>query len=179
MLTYSYTFSLSIFRQLLWAPPWWTFIRSNVFQISVYNYNYNYVIKITIVNKTTIKHALMSAWLIQNGHHGVRVNWFRSHQSIQLICVSATTAKSDRKLTGMSENPELQRSVLQSTPFLFWCYLHWHPGMHPVYAVPQPRTMTGSPEVERTIVTYDVLRYLDGMCHTEGVWAWASMSHPP
>ena len=28
---YSYTFSLSIFWQLLWAPPRWTFIRSSVF----------------------------------------------------------------------------------------------------------------------------------------------------
>ena len=32
---------LSIFWQLLWAPPWWTFIRSSVFQMSVYSYNYN------------------------------------------------------------------------------------------------------------------------------------------
>ena len=41
ILAYSYTFSLSIFWQLLWGPPWWTFIRSSIFQMSVYNYNYN------------------------------------------------------------------------------------------------------------------------------------------
>ena len=79
------------------------------------------------------------------------------HQSIQLICVSATTAKSDRMLAGISENPELQRSVSQEhLSFLMLSSLTLTHAS--TVSVPQPRTMTVSAEVERTLVKYDVRR---------------------